>query len=49
MIFSIRGLIKAGVMVAACNSAFAQQIVEFKQCESRDWIPPNLQRKSFLR
>jgi len=29
MKFSIRGLIKAGVMVAACNVAFAQQTIEF--------------------
>lgn len=36
MKFSIRGLIKACVMVAACNAAFAQQIIEFNSLNSQN-------------
>lgn len=36
MKFSICGLIKAGVMVAACNVAFAQQTIEFNSLNSQD-------------
>lgn len=35
MKFSIRGLIKVGVMVAACNVAFAQQTIEFNSLNSQ--------------
>lgn len=36
MNFTIRGLIKVGVMMAACNAAVAQQTVEFNTLNSQD-------------
>ncbi len=35
MKFSIRGLIKVGLLMAACNAAFAQQIIEFNSLNSQ--------------
>lgn len=40
MKFSIRGLIKVGLLLAACNAAFAQQIIEFNSVKAETGFRP---------